>query len=76
MAEATFLNAPTLRAIGKRVVLSGPTSREPLVGIRIGVNRLAAPDNVVVPAKPSRKPVGSSRVRVFRSRARQESSIG
>lgn len=75
VAEATFLNAPTLRAVGKRVVLSGPTSREPLVGIRIGVNRLAAPDNVVVPAKPSRKPVGSSRVRVFRSRARQESSI-
>ncbi|MEY9120448.1 hypothetical protein ABH994_008048 [Bradyrhizobium yuanmingense] len=76
VAEATFLNAPTLRARGKRVVLSGPTSREPLVGIRIGVNQLAAPDNVIVPAQPSRKPVGSSRVRVFRSRARQESSIG
>jgi hypothetical protein len=76
VAEATFLNAPTLRALGKRVVLSGPTGREPLVGIRIGINRLAAPDNIVVPAKPSPKPVGSSRVRVFRSRARQESSIG
>ncbi|MCS3551715.1 hypothetical protein M2202_009705 [Bradyrhizobium japonicum] len=75
VAEATFLNAPTLRALGKRVVLSGPTGREPLVGIRIGINRLAAPDNIV-PAKPSPKPVGSSRVRVFRSRARQESSIG
>nr|WP_018319110.1 hypothetical protein [Bradyrhizobium sp. WSM2793] len=75
VAEATFLNAPTLRAVGKRVVLSGPTSREPLVGIRIGINRIAATDNVV-PAKPARKPVGSGRVRVFRSRARQESSVG
>lgn len=76
VAEATFLNAPTLRAIGKRVVLSGPTSREPLVGIRMGINRIAATDNVVVPAKPARKSVGSGRVRVFRSRARQESSVG
>ena len=32
VAEAEFLNAPTLRAVGKRVVLSGPTNREPLVG--------------------------------------------
>lgn len=68
VAEATFLNAATLRAVGKRVVLSGPASREPLVGIRIGVNRIAAVDNVV-PAKPARQPVGSGRVRVFRSRA-------
>lgn len=76
VAEATFLNAPTLRAVGKRVSLSGPTSREPLVGIRVGVNRIAAADNVAVPAKSARKPIGSGRVRVFRSRVRQESSVG
>jgi hypothetical protein len=75
VAEATFLNAPTLRAIGKRVVLSGPTNREPLVGIRISVKPPAA-ENIAAPAKPARKPIGSGRVRVFRSRARQESSIG
>ncbi|MEY9278841.1 hypothetical protein [Bradyrhizobium yuanmingense] len=75
VAEATFLNAPTLRAVGKRVVLSGPTSREPLVGIRIGVNRIAAADNVMIPAKPARKPVGSGRVRVFCSRASRENSV-
>jgi hypothetical protein len=74
LAEAAFLNAPTLRAVGKRVVLSGPTSREPLVGIRIGVNRMTAAESIAAPTKPARKPVGSGRVRVFRSRSRQESS--
>lgn len=75
VAEAVFLNSPTLRAVGKRVVLSGPTSREPLVGIRIGVERVAAMEQAATPAKPSRKPAGSGRVRVFRSRPRQASSV-
>jgi hypothetical protein len=75
VAEAVFLNAPTLRAVGKRVVLSGPTNREPLVGIRIGVERTAV-EQVAAAAKPSRKAVGSGRVRVFRSRPRQESAVG
>jgi hypothetical protein len=75
IAEAGFLNAPTLRAVGKRVVLSGPTNREPLVGIRIGIERIAAAEQIVAqPVKP-RKPAGSGRVRVFRSRPRQESSV-
>jgi hypothetical protein len=74
VAEAVFLNTPALRAVGKRVVLSGPTNREPLVGIRIGVER-AAVEQIAVPAKTSRKPAGSGRVRVFRSRPRQESSV-
>ncbi len=75
VAEATFLNAPTLRAVGKRVVLSGPTNREPLVGIRIGVNRIGAVKSVAVASNPERKSVGSGRVRVFRNRTRQESAI-
>jgi hypothetical protein len=74
VAEAGFLNAPTLRAVGKRVVLSGPTNREPLVGIRIGIERIAAAEQVAAPVKP-RKPAGSGRVRVFRSRPRQESPV-
>jgi len=75
VAEATFLNAPTLRAVGKRVVLSGPTNREPLVGIRIGVNRIAAAKPIAVASNPERKAVGSGRVRVFRNRSRQESTV-
>jgi hypothetical protein len=75
VAEAGFLNAPTLRAVGKRVVLSGPTNREPLVGIRIGIERIAAAEQIVAPPVKPRKPAGSGRVRVFRSRPRQESSV-
>ncbi|GAB1715483.1 MAG: hypothetical protein NTAFB05_05250 [Nitrobacter sp.] len=70
VAEAGFLNAPTLRATGKRVVLSGPTNREPLVGIRIGIEHIATMEKVATPAAP-RKPAGSARVRVFRSQQRQ-----
>jgi hypothetical protein len=74
VADAGFLNAPTLRAVGKRVVLSGPTSREPLVGLRIGIERIATADHVVTPAGP-RKPAVPARVRVFRSRPRRASAI-
>lgn len=70
VAEAGFLNAPTLRAVGKRVVLSGPTSREPLVGIRIGIEH-SAPAEVVATSAIPRKSAGSARVRVFRSQQRQ-----
>jgi hypothetical protein len=73
VAEAGFLNAPTLRAVGRRVMLSGPTNREPLVGIRIGIERIAIPEQAP-PAIP-RKPAGSARVRVFRSQPRQASAV-
>jgi len=73
VADAGFLNAPTLRAVGKRVVLSGPTSREPLVGLRIGIERIASAQQVVTAAAP-RKPAGPARVRVFRSRSSRQAS--
>jgi hypothetical protein len=71
-AEAIFLGSPALRMTGKRIVLSGPTGREPLVGVRLGV------DNVGAVARPSKKPATSkrapseSRVRVFRSRLKPD----
>jgi hypothetical protein len=74
VTDAGFLNAPTLRAVGKRVVLSGPTGREPLVGLRIGIERVATAGQIVTSAAP-RKPAGPARVRVFRSRSRQSSAI-
>jgi hypothetical protein len=74
VAEAGFLNAPTLRAVGKRVVLSGPTNREPLVGIRIGIEHAIATKEVTAPTAPH-KPAGSARVRVFRSQQRQASAV-
>jgi hypothetical protein len=75
-AEAIFLSAPSLRAIGRRVVLSGPTGREPLVGLRVSVERIAsivAPDQS---ARPAPAPATSGRVRVFRSKPRQEAATG
>jgi hypothetical protein len=77
-AEAIFLSAPTLRAIGQRVVLSGPTGREPLVGLRVAVERiasLAAPEDIARPAA-SHTAAGSGRVRVFRSRPHQQAASG
>lgn len=77
-AEAIFLSAPTLRAIGRRVVLSGPTGREPLVGLRLAVERIASfggAEELARPATPN-APANSGRVRVFRSRPRQEAANG
>lgn len=74
-AEAIFLSAPTLRATGRRVVLSGPTGREPLVGLRIAVERVASFGAADEIARPAAMPAGSGRVRVFRSRPRQEAAI-
>jgi hypothetical protein len=82
-ADAIFLNSPTMRVIGKRVVLSGPTGREPLVGLRLRLERIetesaAAPTKSdratqrdVSPSKSGAKPASSGRVRVFRSRAKE-----
>lgn len=77
-AEAIFLSAPTLRAIGRRVVLSGPTGREPLVGLRVAVERIAsfAASEQIAPPAASQTPPTSGRVRVFRSRPRQEAATG
>jgi hypothetical protein len=75
VAEAVFLNSPMLRATGRRVLLSGPTGREPMVGLRITIE---GADSEVTPRRESTvapRPVTSSgRVRVFRSRPRSEGS--
>src|SRR5882757_9613058 len=67
--EAAFLGAPLTRVTGKRIAISGPTGREPLVGFRLRV------DEINMPLQPKLAPVAkaksSGRVRVFRSRAVQ-----
>lgn len=77
VAEAVFLSAPTLRATGKRVTLSGPTGREPLVGLRVNIETASmaetfVPPMMAEPPKPVRSEASSGRVRVFRSRPRQD----
>jgi hypothetical protein len=72
--EAIFLGSPALRKTGRRIVLSGQTGREPLVGLRLSV------ENVGTVARPPQKPSTSNRrpsegrVRVFRSRLNQQSA--
>ena len=45
--EALFLGAPVMHASGERVVLSGPTGREPLVGLRVALEEAGAQNNQV-----------------------------
>ena len=81
-ADAIFLSSPAIRVTGKRIVLSGPTGREPLVGLRLAIERTnevpvqqlaATPDlaSQAIRAPQATKAPSSGRVRVFRSRAKQ-----
>jgi hypothetical protein len=67
VAEAVFLGSPVTRARGRKLTLAGPTGREPLIGIRLGIASVAAV------AQPKSEPVRPTpplgRVRVFRSSA-------
>jgi hypothetical protein len=75
ISEAVFLSAPILRAVGQRVVLSGPTGREPLVGLRLAIQKIghsvsrvpAAGDDAAAAPKYSDSST-KGKVRVFRSR--------
>ena len=69
--ETIFLGSPVTRITGRRVVASGPTGREPLVGLRIGLETGA--DAVQPKAKTSvtKSERSAGRVRVFRSRQNQ-----
>jgi hypothetical protein len=71
--EAVFLGAPATRMTGKRIVITGPTGREPLVGLRLGLSNGAVvtrpPQAKAAVSKPARP---GGRVRVFRSRASQK----
>jgi hypothetical protein len=75
VAEALFLSSPALRAVGQRVVLSGPTGREPLVGLRVTVQSTEIFEDPAPPAAAPavrKTPLSTGRVRVFRSRPKQD----
>jgi hypothetical protein len=69
VVEAIFLGSPAMRITGKRVVAQGPTSREPLVGLRLRLRQLNAPQTIAPVAMAIAPPRSSSRVRVFRNQA-------
>jgi hypothetical protein len=69
-AEAIFLGAPATRITGKRIIASGPTGREPLVGLKLNLESVReAPHPQVVPSVSKAKR-SEGRVRVFRSRSK------
>jgi hypothetical protein len=67
--EAVFLGAPVTRIMGKRIIASGPTGREPLVGLKLGVENIAVAEQ---PKPPPSPPEPARRVRVFRSRQKSK----
>jgi hypothetical protein len=68
--EALFLGSPRLHATGKRAILAGPTGREPLVGLRLSIDRLNSTRQAATYSAGS-----SGRVRVFRNTAQPESCL-
>jgi hypothetical protein len=71
--EAIFLGSPAMRTVGRRIVLSGATGREPLVGLRVALEdfRLGARAEPKSSPRPDR---AASGVRVFRSRPKLDQS--
>jgi len=76
VAEALFLGSPIMQAKGERVILSGPSGLEPLIGLKLTLEprqtseaisdgAAVAPPAPEEPAAPMPRPV-----RVFRSKAR------
>ena len=78
-AETIFLGAPALRVTGNRIVVSGPSGREPLVGLKLSLEEHRAQAAPLAPRQPrhaepappmprQEAPRLDGRVRVFRSR--------
>jgi hypothetical protein len=81
-AETIFLGAPALRVSGNRIVVSGPSGREPLVGLKLNLEERRVQAAPLAPQQPRRvEPVNQiprleGRVRVFRSRQSAVKSTG
>jgi hypothetical protein len=43
VVDSIFLGSPQTRAVGQRVVIGGPTGREPLVGLRVRIEPMDRP---------------------------------
>jgi hypothetical protein len=69
--ETIFLGSPATRITGRRVVASGPTGREPLVGLRIRLETAATAVQPKAKSSAAKSERSTSRVRVFRSRQNQ-----
>jgi len=81
-AETIFLGAPALRVTGNRIVVSGPSGREPLVGLKLNIEEARTQQAPLAPQQPRRPEAvaptlrSEGRVRVFRSRQGAAKTIG
>jgi hypothetical protein len=73
--EAIFLGSPAMHSRGRRIELQGPTGREPLVGLRVGLEEVGATSRARPPTSGTRSVQTSSGVRVFRSRPKPGQSL-
>jgi hypothetical protein len=71
-AEAIFLGSPSIRRRGQRIVLAGPTGREPLVGLKFAIEHSAPVSDATAPQRTAPPPTNMGRVRVFRARAKPQ----
>jgi hypothetical protein len=70
--EAFFLGSPSVRRIGQRIFLAGPTGREPLVGLKLALELATSVSEMHLPRQPTPQPTSVGRVRVFRGRNRPD----
>jgi hypothetical protein len=70
--EAIFLGSPATRIISNRIVASGPTGREPLVGLKLSLNSVEAAEELDTKVPANTHGAAAERVRVFRSRPKSD----
>ena len=77
--EAVFLGSPIMYSNGTRVALSGPTGREPLVGLRVNLEQIDVfSEPIIAPSKAAARavsPRANGGVRVFRRRAKADQTF-
>jgi hypothetical protein len=67
VTEAIFLGSPAMRITGQHVIASGPTGREALVGLRLGIEKVDSGTRPHPKVSSPRLKRSDAKVRVFRS---------
>jgi hypothetical protein len=68
--DALFLGAPIKRIVGKRIIASGPTGREPLVGLRVAIGNVSADKQAVFEESTEQLRTLGNEIRVFHNQAK------
>lgn len=52
VVDALFLGAPTTHMVGRHIIISGPTGREPLVGLRLALQNVEKSQSAAASSQP------------------------